>query len=1236
MSAPPPTKAQTPANSSIIIEEADGSWTGAFEPSTELANRAASVTPRTIAEYANSVFSAPLLPSDLLNQIASAVTPRVIAEYANSIFSARLLPPDVLNQLASAVTPRIIAEYANSVFGASLLRSGELDQVASVVSPRIIVEYANAIFDPGPLERPSFEREVSFFISGHVADERGGALSGVRISTSSGRSATTNASGYYTFTGLITGTYILTPSKSGYSFIPITCTVEVPPSWTGQDFTGTASGFTYMIQPVYPSSHATPSTVMRGGTAYRHFRLLNAISTPLPNATVAFSVGGPATTDVQGYFTYTVSADTLGGPGATYPVSVQSVTTGGQTYPTGGQPTFGVAVSERRYSYAWSYGASMRAKGGVSDLRGVIAYLQGKSSGGLELKLDESDPNVASDDILLMKEQFSDELGVGGGVGIEGGVSVLILQVKGGAQATEEYCLRTLGQITTRFPHPYQSDDKKAEAIFLLASTTDSISQVTFPGKPFAINFLKLALARYLPYGDYISEQQAALGSKITPRQANVGAGMSLGLKRGGALWKSRVFGFDLVDVGVSVVQMNMLTDYRDRNEWGLGFESEHDLDWSLLSLQIWDFRNKLTGTVGDRAKKTKVELIFDSNTNAFKRLELSFTGEGNRFAFTDVLKEEVTVKLMIPADQLGSSRLQQTVNILRLMQAAQGTANNPLRIGPSAMVNELNSLLDGLSYAEYEVTVEDGAETQWETELGVTAEIKIELGPGLSVKKVRSLVRERGVFLSGHPYKGESYAADGYVSRPGKSWGELTLNALSGLWEYVKDAFSWVWQRVTSGVGWIIGSVSRTWDGIIRGGAQITAPSGTQLYVMDGRAQATDTITVTLTSWVPTGAVEVSQVGLRSAAATASGDGFVVGGIYEFQPYTLTVSPAATLIITYTDEAGTGVDESHIRMFRWNPDDNNWQAVSAQADLAGNIFTATITQLGTFALGYDSTPPQVAIVYPADKSTITNTFPLISALIVDTGVGVDPASVRMQLDGQVVPAAYITGTGELSYLPGAPLASGPHTTTVSVADVVGNTNTVTATFTTCEPAYTVDLSLHPGWNLISFNLQPMSGTVPITRVHEVLAPIDGAYDAVLTYDGGARSYYPSLPPELNDLKELDPYHGYWIRMTRAATLILEGMQVPVTTTLALRQGWNLVSYLPESDITVTDALASIAEKYSAVLGFHEGAAVSYYPSLPPELNDLKCLRPGHGYWIHMKEAGTLVYPATGTCVGSP
>ena len=67
----------------------------------------------------------------------------------------------------------------------------------------------------------------SFFISGHVRRDDASPVAGVTLSTGIAGSATTDASGAYTITNLITSTYTLTPTLSGYvRFAPVTRTVR--------------------------------------------------------------------------------------------------------------------------------------------------------------------------------------------------------------------------------------------------------------------------------------------------------------------------------------------------------------------------------------------------------------------------------------------------------------------------------------------------------------------------------------------------------------------------------------------------------------------------------------------------------------------------------------------------------------------------------------------------------------------------------------------------------------------------------------------------------------------------------------------------------------------------------------------------------------------------------------------------------------------------------------------------
>ena len=82
-----------------------------------------------------------------------------------------------------------------------------------------------------------------------------------------------------------------------------------------------------------------------------------------------------------------------------------------------------------------------------------------------------------------------------------------------------------------------------------------------------------------------------------------------------------------------------------------------------------------------------------------------------------------------------------------------------------------------------------------------------------------------------------------------------------------------------------------------------------------------------------------------------------------------------------------------------------------------------------------------------------------------------------------------------------------------------------------------VSVPLRQARNLISFSVETLSATLAITQVHDVLASIDGSYDALLGYDQGAKSYYPALPPGLSDLKCLRVRHGDWIKTTKAVPL---------------------------------------------------------------------------------------------------
>ena len=73
-------------------------------------------------------------------------------------------------------------------------------------------------------------------ITGRVTSSNGSAVSGVTVWANSSLSATTNITGNYGFTDLVSGTYTLTPSQASYVFAPSSRTVTVPPDAVKQDF----------------------------------------------------------------------------------------------------------------------------------------------------------------------------------------------------------------------------------------------------------------------------------------------------------------------------------------------------------------------------------------------------------------------------------------------------------------------------------------------------------------------------------------------------------------------------------------------------------------------------------------------------------------------------------------------------------------------------------------------------------------------------------------------------------------------------------------------------------------------------------------------------------------------------------------------------------------------------------------------------------------------------------------
>jgi len=156
---------------------------------------------------------------------------------------------------------------------------------------------------------------------------------------------------------------------------------------------------------------------------------------------------------------------------------------------------------------------------------------------------------------------------------------------------------------------------------------------------------------------------------------------------------------------------------------------------------------------------------------------------------------------------------------------------------------------------------------------------------------------------------------------------------------------------------------------------------------------------------------------------------------------------------------------------------------------------------------------------------------------------------------------------------------------------------------------------LQPGWNLVSFNVEP-----PVSSVSSVLQSVNGRFDRVL---GETGVYSPSLSDPFNTLKEMHFATGYYIRVndTVSVNLLVQGIEQLCSAPKELHAGWNWIG-APCSVIPTATALESVDGYYQRVLSLNK----TYDPALP-QYSTLQELTSGEGYLIYITEPVTLVYP---------
>ncbi len=205
------------------------------------------------------------------------------------------------------------------------------------------------------------------------------------------------------------------------------------------------------------------------------------------------------------------------------------------------------------------------------------------------------------------------------------------------------------------------------------------------------------------------------------------------------------------------------------------------------------------------------------------------------------------------------------------------------------------------------------------------------------------------------------------------------------------------------------------------------------------------------------------------------------------------------------------------------------------------------------------------------------------------------------------------------------PTLSGYFFTPANLSFTNVQANQTGANFTATVMVYQ-EITLIPGWNLVSFYIRPAS-----TNIADVLLSVEGNYDLVYAWDAtGAHSgsgnwmKYDNVPASTDTLLTLNETMGFWIHMTESHILRVGG-SLPTTSAISLddnASGWNLVGY-PSSvnrDLPEVFGEHGVGTNFSLVYFYNGVDPINPWKLFdrigPVYVNDMTVMTNSWGYWV--------------------
>ncbi len=165
------------------------------------------------------------------------------------------------------------------------------------------------------------------------------------------------------------------------------------------------------------------------------------------------------------------------------------------------------------------------------------------------------------------------------------------------------------------------------------------------------------------------------------------------------------------------------------------------------------------------------------------------------------------------------------------------------------------------------------------------------------------------------------------------------------------------------------------------------------------------------------------------------------------------------------------------------------------------------------------------------------------------------------------------------------------------------------------EVEFSIEIPLIAGWNLVSSPAPP-----PELNMVDVWAEITERENLEIVKNDLGRFYAPEH--NFNNITDWNVLFGYQAKVREADMLVIINDPIDPQTAIPLRAGWSMVSYLPEEEVSATDAFANIE---GGILMLAKDNLGRFYT---PEhgFSNMGLLHRGMGYQVKLREETELIW----------